>query len=412
MKVKHYIEFLPKLVVYILYNISGLFTREKYKWVFGSHTGFADNSKFLIIEAKEYHPEIRAIWISKKIKDISKIRKLGFESYYWLSIKGLYHSLTAGVYVCTQNTIEINRFASKGAVYVNLNHGVGVKECYWLRPKFIKEEWGLTKEEAEKSFMFKILGFPWYFRVPDICLVPSVLQAKTFFAPMFNIPIEHCLYGNYPRNKMLGMQKNQIKVLSQKYESKETIELINKIESFNKTYIYMPTWRNDENDFITSTKIDFERLNNSLTKSNELFIIKLHPFTKINLSLINNYSNILFFNPKIDVYYILPFTDCLITDYSSIYSDYALMNKEVILYIFDFENYIKKCRGLKDYNKYYLGPRAHNFNELISFIENKTDCHIPKAEHDFIMKTYWDNAFNGIDIIEEIKKKLNNQDVK
>lgn len=409
MKLKHYIEFFPKLVLYGLYNLSGFVPRKKNKWVFGSHFGFADNSKFLMTETKEHHPEICPIWISHKRKDIPKVRKLGLECYYWLSFKGLYHAFTAKVYVCTQNTIEINRFASKGAVYLNLNHGVGVKKCYWLRPEYFLSEYGLTLREAENSFLFKVLTYPWYFRVPDICLVTSVLQAKTFFAPMFHIPIEHCLYGNYPRNKMLKMLPESIEAFAKKYEPEDTMDLIDKIKKFNKTYIYMPTWRNDGHDFIVSSKIDFNELNEVLKKRNELFIFKPHPYTKLDLSSITGYSNIILFNHKIDVYYILSFTDCLITDYSSIYSDYSLMNKEIILYVFDLDDYLKKCTSLMDYDKYYPGIRAYNFQQLLSLIENGTDCHVSKVEHDFIMKIYWDSAFNGVDIIEEVKKRINNK---
>lgn len=406
MKPKHYIEFIPKLILYGLYHLSGWMPRRKYKWAFGSHFGFKDNSKFLIMEAIEQHPEIRPIWIAHKKNECVNIRTLGFECYYWLSIKGLYHAFTSGVYVCTRNTIEINRVASKGAVYLNLNHGVGAKKCYWLRPYYIMNEWGLTVKEAEKSFMFKVLAFPWYIRVPDICLVTSRMQAETFFAPMFNIPLDNCLYGSYPRNRLLMSSKKEIMERACKYEPKVTSSFIDMIERYDKIYIYMPTWRNGGEDFINLSGIDFRQLNEALKKRNELFILKLHPLTKIDLFSIECLSNVITFDPSIDIYYISPFTDCLITDYSSIYSDYLLMNKEVILYVFDLEDY-QNTNCLADYDKYYLGTRARNFGELLNLIENRVDCHLPKVEYDFIMDTYWDSAFNGVDIIEEVKKRMN-----
>ena len=59
------------------------------------------------------------------------------------------------------------------------------------------------------------------------------------------------------------------------------------------------------------------------------------------------------------------------------------------------------------FRSYYLGTRARNFGELLNLIENRVDCHLPKVEYDFIMDTYWDSAFNGVDIIEEVKKRMN-----
>lgn len=41
---------------------------------------------------------------------------------------------------------------------------------------------------------------------------------------------------------------------------------------------------------------------------------------------ISSLSNITYVSPELDVYPILPFTDVLITDYSSIYYDYLLMD--------------------------------------------------------------------------------------
>lgn len=398
--------FPKRLLSYCCYQLSKLFPRNPNKWIFGAHFGFKDNSKFLLYDVLDHHSEIRAIWICRHKVDIPKLEQQKIEYYYWPSIKALYHCLTAKVWICTQNTLDINNFTSGGAYYVNLNHGVGVKKCYWLRPDFMERNWGRKVQKLEHSWWFRILTHPVYFRVPDLCLVTSRFQAETFFAPMFRIPLSKCVYSNFPRNNLLTCEKEKVIALARKYEPETTLQLIDKSARYRKVYIYMPTWRNDMHDFIESAKIDFQRLNEVLRQGNDLLILKLHPYTRLDISKVNGLSNIVCFPAQSDVYYILPFTDCLITDYSSIYSDYSLMNKEVILFVFDLDDYLCKCTELEDYDKYYPGMRANDFEELVDMIANNKDCHVGKEDREFILKTYWGNIGEGVNFVEEIKNRI------
>ena len=82
------------------------------------------------------------------------------------------------------------------------------------------------------------------------------------------------------------------------------------------------------------------------------------------------------------------------------------MNKEVILFIYDFNKFIKESHGLDDYEKYYLGTRAYDFEQLLDIIRCNKDCHIPKEQYEFVMRFFWDNNEHQIDIVEEIKKRI------
>ncbi|CDG65347.1 MAG: hypothetical protein PWQ15_982 [Methanobacterium sp.] len=70
-----------------------------------------------------------------------------------------------------------------------------------------------------------------------------------------------------------------------------------------------------------------------------------------------------------DVYKILPFTDYLITDYSSVYFDYMLLNKPIIFAPFDIDDYIKNDREFYyNYNDVTPGPKAYNWKEVLKYI--------------------------------------------
>lgn len=84
---------------YPLYVFSFLCIRNRNKWLFGTNVGFTDNAKYLFIYANEQKDEIRPIWITSSRDTVERIHKMGFEAYLKYSLKGLYHSLTAHVYV-------------------------------------------------------------------------------------------------------------------------------------------------------------------------------------------------------------------------------------------------------------------------------------------------------------------------
>lgn len=403
---RNYIKYPLCFICYFISKVSILVKRDSGKWVFGCHTGFGDNSKFLLFHICKEHQELRPIWIAHKKRDVLKIRELGVECYYWLSIKGFYHAATAGVFVCTQSVKDVNRFVSEGAVYLNLNHGVGLKKGFWLNQLRMGKNYGKTADELEKSFFFKVINYIWLFRKPDLSLVTSDFQAREIFCPQFRIPLENCIYGNYPRNEILRKNETDVIRLVKEYEPPIALSFIDYCRKYRKVYIYMPTFRNDGSDFIADSCINFKRLNAALKDNNSLLVLKLHPQTQLNLSELTTMSNIVVFDRRCDIYFFLPFTDCLITDYSSIYCDYLLMNKEIILFPFDKEEYIKKCMDLADYDLYYRGQTAKSFETLYELIRDNTDCHLQKEDYEFVMNIFWNRIDNKSNIVNEVKNRL------
>lgn len=405
--IKENIQIYRQFLSNVLDSIIKWLPRNKRKWVFGAFGGFRDNPKYLFFQTIEQHPEIRPIWIAQNKKDVEIVREQGGEAYYYYSLKGLYHILTSKVAVCDHSLGEINRHLTGGIYYVNLWHGASVKRVRWQDPDDLVRRFHLkSKEELHTSFRFRMLMYQALFRVPDLCLAPSTIHAKEFFAPMMNISLEDCIVGVYPRSRLLIGGKNAAMEFIKKHEPIETLDFIKELKQYTKTYIYMPTWRNDGTNFIEQASIDWEQLNDVLQLKNELFVLKLHPFTQMDVSVPSKYSNIVVYPSASDIYTVLPFIDCLITDYSSIYTDFLMMNKEIILFVFDYEKYIRSCYDLENYDYYFVGKRAEIFTKLLDIIKSGEDCHVPKEHYQRLMDFFWDNNSKDIDIVAEIKKRI------
>ena len=397
-------KFFIKLIGYIIFKISCLFPRSKKKWLLGDLMGFCGNTKYWLPELLEHNKgyNFKLIWITHNKQLVKRIRNAGIHAYYWLNPIAIWHCLTAGCYIVTDCTKDINCYLSGRAFYVTLWHGVSLKVAGRLTKIYLN-----VPEEKRNNFYHHILFFYWIYRTPDLCLTTSEFQLKNYFMPMFGLPREKFMLGMFPRNKWLLKSREDNKKHLIEEQSFDIIEYIELLEKYKKVYIYMPTWREEKKDLLESTQIDFDQLNEILSKKNELLILKLHIGSHSQIKIDELFSNIKTFNKQFDVYTILPFTDTLITDYSSIYADYILMNKEVIIFDFDKEYYMSKDRGLLfDFDEYTLGKRAHTSSELISLIEKGEDCHLNASDMTKMIEVYWGAKDNNLDIFEEIRRRL------
>lgn len=351
----------------IFFLPSYLIPRNKSVWLFGSFGGsFNDNAKYFFIFVNEHHPEIKAIWISNNKQTIRFLREKGLNGYYKWSWQGLYYCLRGKVYIYNAYVSDINIWTVGKAIKVNLWHGIPIKKIEFDIEK------GVLSNIFDESLMSKLLYMTHYV-VPDYVLSTSD-RVSTIFSSAFRVSLQNCLPFGYPRNWILKCDKDELIDFINKYETKDTMELINRLAKYKKVYIYMPTWRDDNTDFIKESGIDFEILNEKLKERDCLMILKFHNNTHLPENF-NDFSNIVMLENKYDVYTILPFTDCLITDYSSIYFDYKTMNKEVIFFCFDLEKYLKNREMYFDYKDIIRDELvAFNFDQLLNYINNDKTC--------------------------------------
>lgn len=175
--------------------------------------------------------------------------------------------------------------------------------------------------------------------------------------------------------KTTGYPRNDIFFVKNK---KNELDLIKKIISLkNKNFlisIYLPTHRGEgESECVFNFFEDLNKIDLLLNKTKIFLIIKHHYY-----HLSKNKNNTLFKNifliekkeESFDLYKILKKCDFLITDYSSVYFDFLLLNRPIIFFPFDINDYLKKDREFYyDYNTITPGPKAYNWEEVIKYIK-------------------------------------------
>lgn len=186
-----------------------------------------------------------------------------------------------------------------------------------------------------------------------------------YFAEAFNVPIEKVLAIGTPSIEFLKKKDNKItKKVKEKYPA-----LKNKIN-----VLYSPTFRNEKN-------YNYEELINNTD------------FTKVNLIITNHFKveeratdpRVININSnEFQTFDILKIVDYVITDYSALMIDAAVINKKILLYVYDYDEY-KKNNGVNlDLLNDFPTIAYQDAKKLMNVInKNKYDI---KAYHEFQKK--------------------------
>ena len=85
------------------------------------------------------------------------------------------------------------------------------------------------------------------------------------------------------------------------------------------------------------------------------------------------------------------------------------MDKETILYVYDYDSYTHKNNNIEEYNNFYIGKRVKDFCQLLNIIKTKEDCHLSETDYHYVMNYFWDNNSHDVDIIEIIKERIDKE---
>ena len=380
------IKYWGQLLFLPIYWLSFLFPRDKRIWLFGSTFGrrFADNPRYLYLYVSQHSDrsseqvrnsvseweaaghtyvedegckDIRPIWISHDKGIVDFLNQNGYEAYYYHSLKGIWYCLRGKMYFFDNYSKDISFWLSGGAVKVNLWHGVGNK-CINYDNKHDKVRHPKNAWEKFKYFPRRLSD-----EKPSHYILATSPMMSEIFARAFQVPKDHVIEAGYPRNDIL-FEEAGVKNLYLPTEQK-LMDYMEQWKSEGKTILgYLPTFRPSEKKFFEV--FDLEAFNRYLQENQMQLVCKLHPksackeeFEKMN------YSNIYNVPADVDVNGFLGKIDLLIADYSSVYSDYMLLDRPVVAFHYDYEEYASDTRDAYfDWDEYMPELRAYSQREL------------------------------------------------
>lgn len=217
----------------------------------------------------------------------------------------------------------------------------------------------------------------------DYLLYPNIFTKDVMIRDYMleNISSGSYILGGYPRNTAFFDPESESRI-------REEMGLTDK-----KIYAYMPTWRGtvdkvgvSKNDiYLMYYLYEIDRLLND----DEIFYMNIHPMAMHanNKAEVKKLKHIRNFPQKYETYDFLNMADALVTDYSSVFFDYACTRKKIVLFPYDKEEYL--CdRGMYMDMDDLPFPQVFNAEDLVN--ELRTPKNYDDAE--FINEfCTWDN---------------------
>lgn len=208
------------------------------------------------------------------------------------------------------------------------------------------------------------------------------LEAVASYSQTYSTFMNACYGINGDKYHVTGMPRND---LLQTADGKNHLSNLLGLDVKNKRVIlYMPTYRETKHGLINGDAKGYnlfsckalmeEEFNNFLKELNSVLVIKPHPFEmKKEFSHLTSpgFENIFILDdPQLrkcnqDLYEVLNAIDILITDYSSIYFDFLLLQRPIIFVPFDLKEY-ETNRGLlvEPYEFWAPGPKCYTLAQL------------------------------------------------
>ena len=196
----------------------------------------------------------------------------------------------------------------------------------------------------------------------DYLIAPNELTKRVYERDymVHDIMPGELILGGYPRNSVF-YDDNARAAVKEKYQ----------LNSY-KTIFYMPTWRGtacgvDKVDQVSN----IDRLAQELGNGYKVFV-KFHPAmgkTSGDFKYCYNMPD------DIEVYEFLNAMDTLITDYSSVFFDFAGTGKIIVLYQYDKDEYYKSRGVYREVEESLCFPIAYDYDRLVELVktDDKTD---------------------------------------
>ncbi len=336
---------------YFVMYLSMLMPRKRKLCVFGAWLGerFADNSKQLFIEAQQ-RKNLRAVWIAKSTDVIKEINDMGYEAYMWGTPKAVWLQLRAGYAVVSNGISDLEHTFLGRAVIIDLWHGIPLKKVVYDNK--YEKNWDSPKQKL-RDWLINIPLGKMYFVAPSEMFIPIYQSA-------FRRKRDQIICLGQPRSDIFFDKHRQEKYFPGK-----------------KIILYCPTHRNEGAEPIELSKIfDLVRLEEFLAENDYYFVVKKHFYHRNEVENLDGYPHIIDITSEaMDIQKLIMETCVLITDYSSIYIDYLLLDSPLLFYCYDYEHYLEKDREMYfEYEDVTPGIKAKNFDELLiqlkSVIEN------------------------------------------
>ena len=372
------IQFLYKNCMSFIFRVIGLFTRTDNSLIlFNSFGGrkYNDSPKVLYeaMLQDSHFKDCRFVWAFEEPDryQIPGAKKIKIDSLeYFIT------ALQSKVWISSVNIERGLHFKKRETIYLNTWHGAGTKKIG-------------NACNGRKDYDFSSV---------DMMLVQSNFE-KQIFIRDFECNPEAIRMIGFPRNdELFHISSEKKKELREQFH----------IPCNKKVILYAPTWRDSKDGGLSYEflpPIQIKKWESKL--SNEyVMLFRMHTFTtKFEMEYdefardVSAYENL---------NHVLAITDVLITDYSTIVYDAAVLGIPFICFGFDYETYSLERGFYYDLNKQYPGGVLKTEDEVIDRIFKVINGEDKSLYYEFRKKYIEAGGSATVQILSELSERLRN----
>lgn len=319
-------------------------------WIFSSvdNRKYNYNSKYLFEYVKKNLPEITPRYVINDDEERATLSHIYGDEFFIesYSVEGIKKVLEGGVWFTSAGLPVYGFRLGKKRKIVNLWHGVPLKKIALL--------------ENQASW-FKRLYFKSIFSANYDSIYTTSETLIPIMAKSFGVGRDCIKVMGQPRNDLLFQEIDRQDMLKRLYG----IDFL-----VNHVILYAPTYREfGDTKLFPFEDFDIKVLKDFLERHKIMLLIRYHLEEQQGECLESRWIRTVNEDKVLDIMEILSGFDGVITDYSSIYIDYLLLERPVVFLPYDFYEYERK-RGMNFvYEEVTPGPKPTTMKEFMKEVE-------------------------------------------
>lgn len=298
------------------------------------------------------------MWAFKRPEDFESHPELQRATLVLYGSPGYYAAHARAKYWVTNSVAPAHMYPRDDQVYIQTWHGTPFKrlgadiaEESSANAKYTANEITLryTREGQRLTYLLSPSGF-------------TTEKFASAFGLSSQEAAEKIVEEGYPRNDdLFHYTDERIVQIRDEHE----------IPDGKKVILYAPTWRDNQHvsglGYTLTLPVDFDKLKREL-EDEYVILFRAHYFVANEFDFeryggfIRNVSEVSDIN---DLYIV---SDMLVTDYSSVFFDYATLRRPILFYMYDLEEYVRDIRGFYFDLDELPGPVVKTEDEFVSAV--------------------------------------------
>ncbi|GAA1936815.1 CDP-glycerol glycerophosphotransferase family protein [Microbacterium aoyamense] len=327
--------------------LTAIVPRSRDEWVFGCGAGIGDGALALWdLVATEGHA---AVWLVGSEREAKDAAARGIPCLPKTSLAGLWRTARARVVVVTHGFGDVNRYAVSGAFVVQLWHGIPLKRIGLDSPETLRLPGPLRRLPVAGAAR-RLLATMFRGAMRRIRVLPAASDVvRGRLESAFALPDARVPVTGEPRVDVLSQGDPQVR----RARARATIvALTGDLDPESRLVLYAPTWRDGDVDPAIPAPDEWAAILDVLERENATLLVRSHPLGAGDYEPPTPDPRVRSLGSDLvsDVTPLLSGLDALVTDYSSLAFDAALVPLPVVYLAPDVEEYARR-RGF--YGRYF-----------------------------------------------------------